>query len=318
MESPPNVLTESSSRSRWNRWLNLQFDELQGGVSREDVAKKATRLFRSHRIYDHKKSENQVKGGRILDWLRDKNSRVVPYTAYRIGEAIRHCEAKTDQYGPRSCGPIALHAAGHYRETIALLRELAIDRRGAREAVILFCLVPESNLWLETGFEDTPQSAAASGFRTVILGDLEQLYMKWAKTESPRRHYFEHPEAYPELTARRFGLYNRAWRRVMAGGSDPTFSAHDLPLQQAWWFATAVLQFMSELQKHWGPEEAALEAWWMMRRWALRADAMTYLRTQDRLEGYFSRLDAAEIGLDRMEDFDQQLFTDALLWSDEK
>ena len=287
-------------RGRWSRWLNAQVAIVEGDNFPSRLAAKVNEpkggisKWGDARPWNDAESRGTITPGRISSWLRNPRSFVEAHTAFRVGEALRECEIASDGFGPKACGPFALHAAGHLWHTIRFLKELARDRAGAREAVVLFCLLPEANRWLTQ-----PEGVAnrqTDGFKTVTLGDVEQLYMASIDYEM-RPTYLLQPDHYPEIGAHRFELYNSAWKRVRTNAGDPDFTPRESHLFMAWEFATALLNFADALQCCWPVEEAAREVWWIMQRWAALADPMTFRRLRDRLDGYF--LDLGQVYFDR-------------------
>lgn len=131
------------SAQRWQLWFTPQFQ--RANISAKKLAATASEVPLHDSATPGKSSTRLIGAQKIATWMRDGTPTPTAETAYRIGEGLRRC----NPINATASGPLAMHAAGHGRETLQFLRALAYTRAGARNAVVLYCLLPHVNAALD-------------------------------------------------------------------------------------------------------------------------------------------------------------------------
>lgn len=176
----PKVKRERAAYTsrRWKAWFTLNFERL--GVSARKLNAEASAVQTWDRTTG-KTVTPTIGAQNIATWMRDDTPIPRAEMAYRIGEGLRRCQPNDAS----ASGPIAMQAAGYGLETIQFLRALARSREGARNAVVLFCLLPLVNAKLDNceasfpfgrifGYADAEKNVAL-GARLIDEEDAHQI-----------------------------------------------------------------------------------------------------------------------------------------------
>lgn len=255
---------------RWRRWFRPEFE--RAGIAARTLAKQYFEVP----FWSSKKgavTKTHINSDVIAKWINGAMHVPDASTAYRIGEALRLLTPDD----ATASGPIAMHAAGHCKETLQLLRTLAHTPAGARNAVVLYCLLPKVNGWLDFGrtdraygvFYDSPEYAAygSEGAKHIDAADCRL----GEKPEESEEKFSRYQKAFEEMTL----------GKELRSGPSGLYLADSV--------ASVQVEVLDVYYERFGDnfEGAMLECWIAMLRWAFLAEPSVIDSLADDLRVYF-------------------------------
>lgn len=288
------------SGQRWQLWFTAQFQRL--GVSAKKLAATASDVPIHDSAAPGRSSRRLIGAQKIATWMRDGTPTPTAETAYRIGEGLRRCNPAS----ATASGPLAMHAAGHGRETLQFLRALAYTRAGARNAVVLYCLLPQVNSALDYVKSSYPfgafcrdQQANENVMRGAQIIDEEDACQLHAEAQRQQKvSWRSHNDGGD--SDEKFRRYQAAFE-LMSHFRDAR-PPRPTNLNQADALAGFLIGAIDEYYKHIFPFEYAMcESWWIMQRWAHNAHPYVFEKLRTSLERYFMNLDQIDPHIEGLE-----------------
>lgn len=285
---------------RWKHWFTLHFEHL--GVSARRLNAEASAVP----TWDNAQAKlvtPEIGAQNVGTWIRSGTPVPKAEMAYRIGEGLRRCRPED----ATASGPIAMHAAGYGQEVIQFLRALARTRAGARNAVVLYCVLPAINAKLDYCEESFPFGRIyryEDAERNLVLGaklvDKDDAIELDAEIDRLRQNRRREEYEYQEQLADKFLRYQEAFE-LMTHIEDVR-PPRPTNLNQADAHASFLNVTVQALYKHCAPLEYAMcESWSYLFRWATNAHPFVFTRLKDALNPYFANLDPIDSTIEGLE-----------------
>ena len=274
---------------RWREWFTYHFERLGISARQLNAAASAVPTWDKEQ---RKLVTPEIGAQNVGTWIREGKPTPRAEMAYRIGEGLRLCSVDD----ATASGPVAMHAAGYGREMLRFLRALARSRAGARNAVVLYCLLPAVNAKLDYCDSSFPfgriynykeaQDYFAQGAKLVDEQDRLQLEAEKQRVQQNRER---DAHEYRENLTEKFERYQKAFELMFY--IEDVRPPRETNLNAADAHSGFVMPTVDALYKSCLLEYAMCESWWYSQRWATNAHPFVLARLKDVLGVYFANLD---------------------------